>query len=377
MRAGWFGSNAGKLLLAGLFSLIVVGLLCVQWLNAERLRQARAAVGQGGRTSEPGIPEPKLAPAPKSLAEHATPTAPHVRTVEPGTPGPKSGPILEDLAEHTATIGQQARTAGPATPESKQAMDPENPARQTAAVDQQAAMAGPGSLGLTQGPSPDPAGHAAAGRQVTAAEPGMPGPKPNPSPKSPAGQMAAIGQPARTAEPAMSKPKAPVRENQTIGRKPGGSGKAARPTRRAPAAVDHAAAGKRSRTGRFGRVVEQVPAQMAAIGQPARAAKPAMLNPKPVPVREDQTIGRKPGGSGKAARPTRRAPAAVDHAAAGKRLRTGRFSRVVERMPALHERRPGDGPSGSLRRFRDETAGPSGRSYPLANGLGWVEERRL
>ena len=362
MQAGWFGSNAGKLLLAGLFSFVVVGLLCVQWLNAER-RQVRAAVDQGVRTSRPGFPEPKPAPAPKGAAEHATPVDPQIRTAEPGPPGPKQGPVLEDLAEHTATIGQQARTAGPAPAESRQAMPAaaaDSPAGPAAPVGRQAAAAEPAiperkstaAVESPAGPAPGP--------QAGAAEPTVAEPKQAPASQTSAEHTATVDRQARATEPGSTKPAlAPVRKRTAAADRQVGTEPANAKSASAPAPVRK---------------------RMAAVDRQVRAAEPASAKPVPAPVRENRTVRRKPGGSGAAAgqaSPARlaRAPAVADHAPAGTRTRTSRLGRGLfpERGPAWRERQPQ--PVVSLRRRSRETASPG--SYPLANGLGWVEERRL
>ena len=347
MRAGRFGSNTGKLLAAGLLSVVFVGFLCGQWLAAERHRhagvvslkapaplamlppaQAPASSPEpskslasplvappettAGRqpqtepTPAPAFPPP-VAPSPPAAA----PDSP-VRTAEPAPPASKPPVVENPAAEHTATVGQPARTI-------------------------EGAVLEPKSM---PAPAPTPTLGAAA--------------EPAPAPRQ-----------ARTPEPLPA------------GAKPGP----------APAGADLPV--RRPRT--------------AAVERPGADAPIAQPKTKPASGPERPVVRQKPDGPDEAprkARLTRLAPPskATDRAAEGRRppVVQEERSRHAARGPAVHERRSSQGIGAgpvrlghkfhrpAVRREAARRLSPGtpvrsyarGQSSPLADGRGWVEVRR-
>src|SRR5215218_258201 len=106
MRKEWFRSKAGKLLLAGLLSFVLVGALYVQWLAAERHRRAKA---------EQALHSQPAAPSTKSADDMAG----VVRTPLPTTPEPTPAPATEDRRRQAASIDQAIPAGEPPKAELK------------------------------------------------------------------------------------------------------------------------------------------------------------------------------------------------------------------------------------------------------------------
>ena len=404
MRAGRFGSNTGKLLAAGLLSIVLVGLLCAQWLAAERQRHAGAAPTElptaplatlpptqtptplpvpSGSPASPPMPapettvgrqaqtEPSPAPAsPPPVAPGPPAAAPDspVRTAEPAPPDPKPPTVENPAAEHTATVGQPPRTAEGAVPDSKPAQTP--------------------ALGTAE-PALTP-------RQVQTPESRLSGAKPGPAP---AGADLPVRRPRTAAVERQGAPESPVTQPKA---KPAPTLGAAAPDPR-PGETPEPGAGVKPGPAPAGADLPVRRPRAAAVERQGASEAPIAQKARPAPTSgpEGPIVRQRPGGPDKAprARLTRLAPPskAIDQTAEGRRPHVVRREErsLAARGPAVHERRPGGkiaaGPTRSGLRLHGGPAARGeatarrpvpvrsyayGRSYPLANGHGWVEIQR-
>jgi cytoskeletal protein RodZ len=158
MRKEWFRSKAGKLLLAGLLSFVLVGALYAQWLGAERHRRAKA---------EQALHSQPAAPSTKSADDMAG----VVRTPLPTPPEPTPAPATEDRRRQAASIDQAIPAGEPPKAELKLPAAAENRPAASATAERPA----PSQPVVVERRAEQPA---AVERPATAAEPAKPAPAP-------------------------------------------------------------------------------------------------------------------------------------------------------------------------------------------------------